>query len=67
MNERALRQLAHFPRLAIQASSSETARYTNRTIILERIRPAGAVSRAPLARRSGLLKSTVSAIREEIW
>jgi predicted NBD/HSP70 family sugar kinase len=66
VNERALRQLAHVPRLAIQASSSETARDTNRTIILELIRLAGAVSRADLARLSGLQKSTVSAIVEEL-
>jgi hypothetical protein len=66
MNERALRQLAHVPRLAIQASSSETDRDTNRTIILELIRLAGAVSRADLARLSGLQKSTVSAIVEEL-
>src|ERR1700728_2724799 len=66
MNERALRQLAHVPRLAIQASSSETARDTNRTIILELMRLAGAVSRADLARLSGLQKSTVSAIVEEL-
>jgi predicted NBD/HSP70 family sugar kinase len=66
MNERALRQLAHVPRLAIQASSSETARDTNRTIILELIRLAGTVSRADLARLSGLQKSTVSAIVEEL-
>src|ERR1700761_3890749 len=66
MNERALRQLAHVPRLAIQASSSETARETNRTIILELIRLAGAISRADLARISGLQKSTVSAIVEEL-
>ena len=66
MNERALRQLAHVPRLAIQASSSETARDTNRTIILELIRLAGSVSRADLARLSGLQKSTVSAIVEEL-
>jgi transcriptional regulator of PTS gene len=66
MNERALRQLAHVPRLAIQAASSETARDTNRTIILELIRLAGAVSRADLARLSGLQKSTVSAIVEDL-
>src|SRR6204780_5928240 len=66
MNERALRQLAHVPRLAIQVSSAETARVTNRTIILELIRLAGAVSRADLARLSGLQKSTVSAIVEEL-
>jgi len=66
MNERALRQLAHVPRLAIQAASSETARDTNRTIILELIRLAGEVSRADLARLSGLQKSTVSAIVEEL-
>ena len=66
MNERALRQLAHVPRLAIQVASSETARDTNRTILLELIRLAGAVSRADLARLSGLQKSTVSAIVEEL-
>ncbi len=66
MNERALRQLAHVPRLAIVASSSETARDTNRTIILELIRLAGAVSRADLARLSGLQRSTASAIVEEL-
>src|ERR1700677_4495066 len=66
MNERALRQLAHVPRLAIQVASSETARDTNRTIVLELIRLAGTVSRADLARLSGLQKSTVSAIVEEL-
>jgi hypothetical protein len=67
MNERALRQLAHVPRLAIQASSSETARDTNRTIILELIRLAGAVSRADLARLSGLQKSTVPPSSRNYW
>jgi predicted NBD/HSP70 family sugar kinase len=66
MNERALRQLAHVPRLAIRASSSETARDNNRAILLELIRLAGAVSRADLSRLSGLQKSTVSAIVEEL-
>src|SRR6201998_10254 len=66
MNERALRQLAHVPRLAIQAASSETARDTNRTILLDLIRLAGAVSRADLARLSGMQKSTVSVIVEEL-
>jgi predicted transcriptional regulator len=66
MNERAIRQLAHVPRVAIQASSSETARDNNRIIILELIRLAGAISRADLARLSGLQKSTVSAIVEEL-
>jgi len=47
-------------------ASSETARYINRRIALNLIRRNQLVSRAELARRSGLQRSTVSAIVGEL-
>jgi predicted NBD/HSP70 family sugar kinase len=49
-----------------QVATSETARDINRRIILNLIRKHQPVSRADLARRSGLQRSTVSAITEEL-
>ena len=46
----------------LQAASSETARDINRRIVLNLIRSRQPVSRADLARSSGLQRSTVSAI-----
>jgi predicted NBD/HSP70 family sugar kinase len=49
-----------------QLASSETARRINREIILEHIRLNQPVSRADLSRRSGLQRSTVSQIIEQL-
>jgi len=47
-------------------ASSETARYINRRIVLNLIRRRQPISRADLARFSGLQRSTVSAISEQL-
>ena len=49
-----------------QVATSETARDINRRIVLNLIRKHQPVSRADLARQSGLQRSTVSAITEEL-
>jgi predicted NBD/HSP70 family sugar kinase len=49
-----------------QVATSETARDINRQILLNLIRKHQPISRADLARRSGLQRSTVSAITEEL-
>ena len=58
MREVNLKQLA--------AASSETARHINRRIVLNLIRNRQPLSRADLARVSGLQRSTVSLITEEL-
>ena len=50
----------------MQLASSETARIINRDIVLELIRTGQPISRADLARRSGLGRSTVSQIVEQL-
>ncbi len=50
----------------MQLASSETARLINRDIVLELIRASQPISRADLARRSGLGRSTVSEIVEQL-
>jgi predicted NBD/HSP70 family sugar kinase len=50
----------------VQVASSETARGINRDIVLELIRTSQPISRADLARRSGLQRSTVSQIVEQL-
>jgi CRP-like cAMP-binding protein len=50
----------------IRLASSETARGINRDIILQLIRVRQPVSRADLARLSGLQRSTVSQIIEQL-
>ena len=50
----------------MQLASSETARLINRDIVLELIRASQPISRADLARRSGLGRSTVSQIVEQL-
>jgi predicted NBD/HSP70 family sugar kinase len=50
----------------IELASSETARNINRDIVLEMIRSRQPVSRAELARLSGLQRSTVSLIIEQL-
>lgn len=49
-----------------QVASSETARDINRRIVLNLIRKHQPISRADLSRQSGLQRSTVSAITEEL-
>jgi len=50
----------------IPVASSETARHINRRIVLNLIRDKQPISRADLARFSGLQRSTVSVITEEL-
>src|SRR5277367_395903 len=50
----------------VQLASSENARDVNRDIVLEIIRSRQPVSRADLARSSGLQPSTISAIVEQL-
>jgi predicted NBD/HSP70 family sugar kinase len=50
----------------VQLGSSETARCINRDIVLELIRARQPVSRADLSRHSGLQRSTVSQIVEQL-
>ena len=49
-----------------QVATSETARQINRRVALNFIRRHTPLSRADLARRSGLQRSTVSAIVDEL-
>ena len=49
-----------------KVARSETARHINRHIVLNLIRKHQPISRAGLARRSGLQRSTVSAITEQL-
>src|ERR1700691_5872533 len=51
---------------AIQSASSGTARHINREIVLQLIRARQPISRADLARVSGLQRSTVSQIIEQL-
>lgn len=50
----------------VQLASSETARDINRDVVLELIRARQPISRADLARLSGLQRSTISLIVEEL-
>jgi predicted NBD/HSP70 family sugar kinase len=58
--------LKHIDLTQVQRASSETARRINRDIILELIRENQPLSRADLSRRSGLQRSTVSQIAEQL-
>src|SRR5213594_2942817 len=49
-----------------QVASSETARDINRSVVLNLIRRRQPISRADLARASGLQRSTVSLITEQL-
>jgi predicted NBD/HSP70 family sugar kinase len=51
---------------AIESASSETARHINREIVLQLIHARQPISRAELARVSGLQRSTVSQIIEQL-
>src|ERR1700678_4670686 len=51
---------------AIESASSETARHINREMVLQLIHARQPISRADLARVSGLQRSTVSQISEQL-
>ena len=59
-------RIQHIDLAEMQLASSETARIINRDIVLELIRASQPISRADLARRSGLGRSTVSQIVEQL-
>jgi predicted NBD/HSP70 family sugar kinase len=63
---RRARGINHIDLTDVQLASSETARRINRDIVLELIRTNQPISRADLARRSGLQRSTVSQIVEQL-
>jgi predicted NBD/HSP70 family sugar kinase len=63
---RQVRGIRHVDLSDVQLASSETARRINRDIVLEMIRTSQPISRADLARRSGLQRSTVSQIVEQL-
>ena len=58
--------IRHIDLAEMQLASSETARIINRDIVLELIRTSQPISRADLARRSGLGRSTISQIVEQL-
>jgi predicted NBD/HSP70 family sugar kinase len=60
------RGMRHIDLTDVQLASSETARRINRDIVLELIRANQPISRADLARCSGLQRSTVSQIVEQL-
>ncbi|HLJ78757.1 MAG TPA: ROK family transcriptional regulator [Acidobacteriaceae bacterium] len=60
------RGIRHVDLSDMELASSETARRINRDIVLELIRTSHPISRADLARRSGLQRSTVSQIVEQL-
>ena len=64
--QRNVRGIRHIDLTDVQRASSETARRINRDIVLELIRTNQPISRADLARRSGLQRSTVSQIVEQL-
>ena len=60
------RGMKHIDLTDVELASSETARRINRDIVLELIRAKQPISRADLSRRSGLQRSTVSQIVEQL-
>ncbi len=60
------RGIRHIDLTDVQLASSETARRINRDIVLELVRANQPLSRADLSRRSGLQRSTVSLIVEQL-
>src|SRR5207302_7848828 len=60
------RRLRRMNFIDAQAATSETARGINRGIVLNLIRRRQPISRADLARASGLQRSTVSLITEQL-
>lgn len=65
-NSRVERGIRRVDLAYVQLASSETARDINRDVVLELIRARQPISRADLARLSGLQRSTVSLIVEEL-
>lgn len=63
---KSVRGIRHVDLADVQLASSETARRINRDIVLELIRTSQPISRADLARCSGLQRSTVSQIVEQL-
>jgi predicted NBD/HSP70 family sugar kinase len=59
-------EIRHVDLAELQLASSETARIINRDIVLELIRASQPISRADLARRSGLGRSTISQIVDQL-
>ncbi len=66
MNTRTARGIRRVDLAYAQVASSEIARDLNRDVVLEIIRARQPISRADLARHSGLQRSTVSLIVEEL-
>jgi predicted NBD/HSP70 family sugar kinase len=60
------RGIHHIDLTNVQLASSETARRINRDIVLELVRVHQPISRADLARHSGLQRSTISQIVEQL-
>lgn len=60
------RGMRHIDLTDVQLASSETVRHINRDIVLELIRANQPISRADLSRSSGLQRSTVSQIVEQL-
>ena len=60
------KSIRHVDLSNVELASSETARSINRNIVLELIRTNQPLSRADLSRRSGLQRSTVSQIVEQL-
>jgi predicted NBD/HSP70 family sugar kinase len=58
--------LRHIDLTDVQLASSETARRINRDIVLELVRANQPISRADISRQSGLQRSTVSQIVEQL-
>jgi predicted NBD/HSP70 family sugar kinase len=58
--------MRHIDLTDVQLASSETARRINRDIVLELIRANQPISRADLSRQSGLQRSTISQIVEQL-
>jgi len=65
-SQKRARGMSHIDLTNVQLASSETARRINRDIVLELIRAGAPISRADLARQSGLQRSTVSQIAEQL-
>ncbi|MGH9343332.1 MAG: MarR family transcriptional regulator, partial [Terriglobia bacterium] len=65
-NKRVERGIRRVDLAYAQLASSETARDMNRDVVLELIRARQPISRADLARSSGLQRSTVSLIIEDL-
>ena len=66
MTRKPRRSITRLDLAATQMASSETARHMNRDVVLELIRTHQPVSRAELSRISGLQRSTISLITEQL-